>query len=520
MGTRNLMWWLLALFLAMVPMAVRAAPADRLEQAQAAVIEAEKNVQRAIDRNPKVVAARDRVTKTQALVDGAINLNDTAMQMAIKKYQVAQREEADAVAAAAPNERGVLAARQRELLAIRGGTPPPPSDAAMTQPATPKKAESGVTPPIRIGDVEVRLLHVRIGPVSYNVGGTNTRLSDPLLGVLINVANLGKAPVSYIGWNTNAIATDAAEKQYLPAGVAGGTVLGRVVQSTLPAGRSLVDLVVLQRPPDGKELTITLPAYNVGGLGAFQFHLSVDKIEQGKEPLVDPKNPPVVPAPEPVAEAPVSQPAGVMGKAGHSADGVDYPPVTDGLAKHDHARPIKKLTDVCELLHYPPANLNLTVYSVEKSLDKLAPKMSHQVDVPGTRARGVTHVTRTESDPFDPACQWFGFNVANSDVAGFEIHGGVITRIVLYYRRTDAAQRALLASYGQAPKPNISPNGLAVECGPWVGKSAGGTTQVDPVLKQMLWPVNAHESPATIELDLASLTAFENGTPPRAVKSP
>jgi hypothetical protein len=483
---------------------------DTFDKAQAAAADAEKNLQHAIDTDPKVLAARRKVVKTQAALDAAINLSPDVLQAATKRYEEAQADEAHAVESAGSSERAVLAQKQKDLLAARSPMMKDDTDGRKSIDAT-AKSGSPVIAPIRKGDVEVRLLHVRIGPVSYSGVGSGIRLSEPLFCILVEVQNLGKESVEYVGWNTNAFASDPAEKQYLPAGVPGGTVLGRVVQVSLPAGATVRDLIVLQRPPEARDLIITLPALNIGGSGAIQFHVSRDQVELSKEPLIDRNSPAVVV--QPAVDLPGSRPAVAVGTAGHSADGIEFPPVTDPNVKAGTARSPQRLPDVCKLLLFPPGKLTFPVFNTDKSGSKLAQRMSHMVDVPGARARGVTHVTRIEVDHLDPACQWFSLNVANADVAGFEVRNGVIARIVLYYRRTDSVQRMLLASYGQAPRPNASPNAMAVECGPWMCQNATGGGKRDSILKRDVWPVLPQESPATIEVDVIAANAFEKVAP-------
>ena len=502
-------------FLLILTLLLSAAPlyADQLADAQKAVDDAEKTLQRAIDRDPRVVAARRRVEQTQSALDKSINADPSVLKLATQRYQDATRAEEAAVKAAAPSERAALEKKQKDLLAIRQ-TP-------ATAPAGQKSeaggaAESSAIEPQRAGDVEVRLLHARIAPVSYTPpASTQVRASDSLFGLLVEIRNLGKQPVEYVGWNTNAFATDTSDKQYLPAGVPGGTVLGRVVSASLPPGAMIKDLIVLQRPPDHKELTVTLPAFNLGGSGAVQFHLTPDKIETNSAPLLTSTtaNPRVVLAPvqHPQTTNPATRAAaaGPPGAWGRSADGVDFPPVIDPSAKKDRPHACSRLPDVCNLLLYPPAKLNFPVFSVDKSSARLKEPMSHAVNVPGIRAHGVTHATRIDTDQLDPACQYFALNMCNAAVAGFEVRNGVIARIVLYYRRTDSAQRMLMVSYGEAPVPTSAPNNLAVEVGPWTCHSATGGNLLDPVLNRDIWPILPQESPATLEVDITSFNDYK-----------
>jgi hypothetical protein len=499
----------IAAILALLAGPVAAFGADPVAQAQTAVAEAEKKLQLAIDTNSRVVAARRKLEQARAKVDESINSDPAVFKAASQRYEQAQAEEQAAVNAAAPGQRAALAQRQKELLALKETPPAPPGDVQKNA-VDPKAADE---PPAavtqRAGDVEVRLLHARVAPVSYTgTGSTTVRTSDPLLGVLIEVKNLGKEPIEYVGWNSNAFATDGVEKQYLPAGVAGGTVLGRVVSQSLPPGASARDLIVLQRAPERKELTITLPGFNVGGSGAIQFHVGADKVEFNNTPLVDrstPSAPRVVQEPRPQV---TTQPAGPPGSWGRSTDGVEFPAVVDPGAKKDRLRPVARLPDVCNLLMYPPGKLNFPVYSVEKSGAKLTEPMSHAVAIPGTRARGVTKATRIDVDQLDPACQFFALGVANAAVAGFEVRNGVVARIVLYYKRTDAAQRMLLVSYGQAPQSDASPKAMVVEVGPWTCRNANGGNVRDKLLKRDVWPVVPQESPATIEVDVNAMKEY------------
>src|SRR5579859_1551115 len=438
--------------------------ADQLADAQKAVDDADMKLQRAIEADPRVIAARRRVEQAQTTLDKSINLSPALLKLATQRYQEAQAAEETAVKAAAPNERAILAQRQKDLLAIRQAAPVSPETRKSDDTAS---GGSAVIEPQRTGDVEVRLLHARIAPVSYTpAGSTQVRPSDPLLGILVEVKNLGAQPIEYIGWNSNGFATDSSDKQYLPSGAPGGTILGRVVSASLPPGASIKDLIVLQRPPEKKELTVTLPAFNLGGSGAVQFHLTPDKIELKTEPLLSSTtaNPKVVLAPAPRPKSGTTQvAAGPPGASGRSADGVDFPPITDPAAKKDRAHGVSRLHEVCDLLLCPPAKLGFPVFSVDKSAAKLKEPMSHSVAVAGVRARGVTLATRIEQDQLDPACQFFALNFANAAVAGFEVRNGVVSRIVNYYKSTDAAQRMLMISYGQAPAPNSAPNNLAVE---------------------------------------------------------
>jgi len=500
------------LMLAIAPAA--ALGADKLADVQKAVDEAEKKLQRAIDIDPRVMAARRRVDQTQATLDRSINLGEAALKLATQHYQEAQVALEAAERAAAPKERALLDQRRKELLAIK--ETPPTTSPTSQKPDGSAPADDAATIQ-RTGDVSVRLIRARIAPVAYTpTGSTQVRPSEPLFGLLVEVKNLGKQPVEYIGWNTNAFATDAAEKQYLPAGVPGGTVLGRVVSASLPPNASIEDLIVLQTPPEHKDLTITLPAFNLGGSGAVQFHLAADKLEISKDPLVTSKTPtpPVVlaPVPKPTpssASKPTTQVAGKPGEWGRSADGVDFPPVTDPDAKKDRAHAVSRLPDVCGLLMYPPAKLNFPVFSVDKSSAKLKEPMSRIVPVPGNRAHNVTRAERVEQDQLDPACQFFALNICNASVAGFEIRNGVVARIVLYYKRTDSAQRMLLVSYGQAPQPNSAPKGLAVEVGPWTCKNANSGNTHDPTLNRDIWPILPQESPATLQIDTAAMNEYK-----------
>src|SRR3954452_138922 len=92
--------------------------ADQLANAQAAVAEAEKKLQHAIEIDPRVIAARRRLEKAQATLDESINLGAAVLKLATQRYQEAQTQEQAAVNAAAPTQRAELARLQKDLLAI------------------------------------------------------------------------------------------------------------------------------------------------------------------------------------------------------------------------------------------------------------------------------------------------------------------------------------------------------------------------------------------------------------------
>ena len=261
---------------------------DKLHAAQAAVTEAEKKLQQAIDGDPEVMAVRQRLDVARSAWQTARDGGQPGYRAAFDRYLAARAAEQEAVRRAGNDQRQELAVRQKELEDARAAV-----DAAAVQER--KQLEQRQweqtlpTAPQRSGDVEVSVLEVRIAPVRLAAGAGSPQSSESFLGVLIEIENLGRGNIDYAGWNSNAVANDANKKQYTPASVPGGKVQGRVVQTLIAPGTAVKDLIVLERPASVHGITILLPAFNVGGSGALEFRIPDDKVEQKNEPLIDEK---------------------------------------------------------------------------------------------------------------------------------------------------------------------------------------------------------------------------------------
>lgn len=506
----------------MKPAATQPSRPEDVVRAEAAVKAAEAALQHAVEFDREVIGARQRLAHAQSELELARGMGQAALQTKALAYQKAKLDEIAAVKAAASAERAALAQRQQELAALRGGASSGGDrGGARAQASIEAEAMPDSLPvaPLRVGDVEVSVLRVRVAPVSYTTAAGVASRSESLLGVLVSVANRGKTSVQYMGWNVNAVAKDELEREYGAADVPGGTILGRLVNSQVAPGGSLRDLIVFRRPPAGKAVTLVLPAFNVGGEGSIQFRVPADKVEESDEPLIDAKRFREAALAEAAAARSVASaaadPAGPRAVPDRqSADGVDFPPITHSVVRHGNPKDVYRLSDVSQLLLHPPGELAIKIFNTEKSKERLRARLSHTVIVQQrTDYQEWIKSTRVVVDPFDANCKWYALNVGGAEVAGLELKEGVTWRIVLYYHRSTVAQRMLVAAYGKT-KVNLRTGAAdAANCGPWSVDSTSGVRVGNPATKEWAWSLDPQESPARLAVDVLSLGDYESRHP-------
>jgi hypothetical protein len=258
----------------------------KLHAAQAAVAEAQLKLRSVIDADSSVLAARAKLDVARAGWEAARDQGQGHYQTAFERYQQAKVDEQNAELGAGGDERATVTARRKELAQVQADVQKA-SDEAQRNLERQRWVQTLPAEPQRSGDVDVMILAVRIAPVRLAPAATGPQMTQPLLGVVVRIENHGHDSVEYRGWNSNAIAKDKSKKQYLPADVYVGKAQGRVMEATIPPGGNVKDLIVLERPQSVHELTIVLPAFNVGGSGAMDFRIPDDKVEENSLPLFD-----------------------------------------------------------------------------------------------------------------------------------------------------------------------------------------------------------------------------------------
>jgi hypothetical protein len=139
-----------------------------------------------------------------------------------------------------------------------------------------------------------------------------------------------------------------------------------------------------------------------------------------------------------------------------STDGIEFPkmefPIQYPAAPVAHPR----LTDVAKLIGHLPRDMAPRILNSEKSKKVLALRLARKVDASSTNTSGAHTETVSSTRTINGAmtADWFAWGVAGADVVGFDLTDGVISRIVLYYKKPEAAQKMADQDYpGDTPCP-------------------------------------------------------------------
>lgn len=142
--------------------------------------------------------------------------------------------------------------------------------------------------------------------------------------------------------------------------------------------------------------------------------------------------------------------------AGKSTDGVEFPAVEFPIQYPAAAAVHPHLTDVAKLIGHPPRDMAPRILNSEKSKKVLALRLARKISTSSTvntnRGDETTSGTRTINGAM--TADWFAWDVAGADVVGFDLSDGVISRIVLYYKKPEVAQKMADQDYpGDTPCP-------------------------------------------------------------------
>ncbi|MCC7409729.1 MAG: hypothetical protein IT442_16815 [Phycisphaeraceae bacterium] len=172
-------------------------------------------------------------------------------------------------------------------------SPAPSSTSSATPASEPEITWAPATTPVRQGDVQVRIVYVRVGKVAlqspFSEGSRLTK--EPLLAITVELTNISQSrKLDYHTWagadftveRDYATVQDNFGNTYRRIGFGSTTEpVGRTERASLYPGKAQTDVLVFEEPVANVEyLNLELPAANFGGTGMIRLRVSASMIRR------------------------------------------------------------------------------------------------------------------------------------------------------------------------------------------------------------------------------------------------
>lgn len=233
---------------------------------------------------------RRKRRRKKLVVGGAVAI---AALVAVLGVVIAMRSgSGEAVAAAATDAAPEEVIDLASLQVQKAGDPSAPDltgalaaiEAADAAKAEEEKWHDAASESARLGDLEVRIQRVEVGPADYSKKAATTDTDEPCLLVRLVVTNHGEDDFRYRSWPARSkggvVLEDAAATAYGQKPAVLGEQLREQIQSeVLGPGKSAEDLLAFELPDRGvEELRLTLPGETVGQTEPFCFKIPKEMI--------------------------------------------------------------------------------------------------------------------------------------------------------------------------------------------------------------------------------------------------
>ncbi|MCC7407449.1 MAG: hypothetical protein IT442_05220 [Phycisphaeraceae bacterium] len=222
------------------------------------------------------------VTVTKAVVTSIQEVSNSTRQQAIEDQSTHQEVvpgKAPATHPSAPSPEPVV--------------PAPSTPSPTTPTAEPEVTWAPATSPVRQGDVQVRVVSVRVDKVAlqspFSEGGSLTK--ESLLAITLELTNVSQN--RKLDYHTWAGADFTVERDYATLQDNFGNTyrrigfglttqpIGRTEQASLYPGKAQTDVLVFEEPVAGVEyLNLELPAANFGGTGMIRLRVPASMIQR------------------------------------------------------------------------------------------------------------------------------------------------------------------------------------------------------------------------------------------------
>jgi hypothetical protein len=175
----------------------------------------------------------------------------------------------------------------------------PQADPAVVPPLAPEKKETEwvVAPtPARLGDIEVKVVSVKVAPVAFKGPTGEGQSKEPQLILTIEVSNTNQnRKLDYRSWagadvsfdRDFAILKDNFDNSYkrITFGIFSRPI-GQAVSESIYPGKSLTDVLVFEAPLENiDQLDLNMPGKNVGMNGLYMIRIPAAMIQRLEKPF-------------------------------------------------------------------------------------------------------------------------------------------------------------------------------------------------------------------------------------------